>query len=103
LYSGLEVLSRNINRRQTDLKYFEFGTVYSKAESGYAESRRLAIFLSGKKTAESWLEPAKSFGFSDLYASVENILLTLNVDLGEVSMVEEAPFEYALQLKLGGG
>jgi len=41
-------------------------------------------FLSGKKNCRSWLEPAKSFSaFSDLYASVENILLTLNVDLGE--------------------
>ncbi len=101
LYSGLEVLSRNINRRQTDLKYFEFGTVYSKSESGYNESRRLAIFLSGKKTAESWLEPSKEFAFADLFATVENILLSLNIDLGEVSMIETAPFEYALQLKLG--
>ncbi|MFT4860339.1 MAG: phenylalanyl-tRNA synthetase beta chain [Algoriphagus sp.] len=101
LYSGLEVLSRNINRRQTDLKYFEFGTVYNKVEIGYAESRRLAIFLSGKKTTESWIEPSKNFAFSDLYATIENILLTLNIDLGEVSMVEGAPFEYALQLKLG--
>jgi len=101
LYSGLEVLARNINRRQTDLKYFEFGTVYSKAEGGYVESRKLAIFLSGKKSAESWIEPTKSFAFADLYATVETILLILNIDLGEMSMVERAPFEYGLQLKLG--
>jgi phenylalanyl-tRNA synthetase beta chain len=101
LYSGLEVLSRNINRRQTDLKYFEFGTVYHKTESGYAEGKRLAIFLSGKRSGESWIEPSKNFAFSDLYATVENILLTLNIDLGEVSMIESAPFEYALQLKVG--
>lgn len=45
LFSGLEVLAHNINRRQTDLKCFEFGTVYQKkAEGGYKESRRLAIF-----------------------------------------------------------
>ena len=101
LYSGLEVLSRNINRRQTDLKYFEFGTVYSKTESGYSESRKLALFLSGKKSAESWIEPAKSFGFADLYATVENILLMLNIDLGAVTMIEQPPFEYGLQIKLG--
>jgi phenylalanyl-tRNA synthetase beta chain len=100
LYSGLEVLSRNINRRQTDLKYFEFGTVYNKATSGYSEGKRLAIFLSGKKSGESWIEPSKNFAFSDLYATVENILLTLNIDLGEVSVIETAPFEFALQLKL---
>lgn len=101
LYSGLEVLARNINRRQTDLKYFEFGTVYSKAESGYVESRKLALFLSGKKSAESWIEPSKSFAFADLYATVENILLILNIDLGEMSVIDHSPFEYGLQLKLG--
>ncbi|MDG1279341.1 MAG: phenylalanine--tRNA ligase subunit beta [Algoriphagus sp.] len=101
LYSGLEVLARNINRRQTDLKYFEFGTVYGKAESGYVESRKLALFLSGKKSAESWIEPAKSFAFADLYATVENILLILNIDLSEMSVIDNAPFEYGLQLKLG--
>ncbi|MEP0713930.1 MAG: phenylalanine--tRNA ligase subunit beta, partial [Algoriphagus sp.] len=101
LYSGLEVLARNINRRQTDLKYFEFGTVYQKTVEGYAESRRLSIFLSGKKTAESWLEPTKAFSFADIYSTVEGILEKLNIAAGEISMVEAAPFAYGLKIMLG--
>ncbi|MDR7129050.1 phenylalanyl-tRNA synthetase beta chain [Algoriphagus sp. 4150] len=101
LYSGLEVLARNINRRQTDLKYFEFGTVYHKSEEGYAESKRLSLFLTGKKTAESWVEPTKGFAFTDLYATVEGILEKLNVQPGDLTMVETAPYAYGLKIMLG--
>lgn len=101
LFSGLEVLARNINRRQTDLKTFEFGTVYQKSEEGYQEGRRLGIFLSGNKSSESWLEPARPFAFADLYATVEKLLEKLNISIGDISMVESAPFDYGLKLMLG--
>lgn len=102
LFSGLEVVAHNINRRQTDLKCFEFGTVYQKkAEGGYKESRRLAIFQSGNRSSESWVEPAKPFGFTDLYATVTRIFERLNVEASEVEVIESAPFAYGLSLKLG--
>jgi phenylalanyl-tRNA synthetase beta chain len=101
LFSGLEVLAHNINRRQTDLKCFEFGTVYQKATEGYKEGRRLAIFHSGNRSSESWIEPERAFGFSDIYATVERILERLNLDLGQVSMKESVPLAYGLTLKLG--
>jgi phenylalanyl-tRNA synthetase beta chain len=102
LFSGLEVVAHNINRRQTDLKCFEFGTIYQKkAEGGYKESRRLAIFQSGNRSSESWVEPAKPFGFTDLYATVSRILERLNVEASEVEVMETAPFAYGLSLKLG--
>ncbi len=102
LFSGLEVVAHNINRRQTDLKCFEFGTIYQKkAEGGYKESRRLAIFQSGNRSSESWVEPAKPFGFTDLYATVTRILERLNVEVSEVEVIETAPFAYGLSLKLG--
>ena len=102
LFSGLEVVAHNINRRQTDLKCFEFGTVYQKkSEGGYKESRRLAIFQSGNRSSESWVEPTKPFAFTDLYATVTRILERLNVEASEVEVMETAPFAYGLSLKLG--
>jgi len=101
LFNGLEVLAHNINRRQTDLKCFEFGTVYQKTTEGYKEGRRLAIFHSGNRSSESWIESEKPFGFSDLYMTVERILERLNIEVGQVSMIESAPFSYGLTLKLG--
>ncbi|MBN7811312.1 phenylalanine--tRNA ligase subunit beta [Algoriphagus sp. H41] len=101
LFSGLEVLAHNINRRQTDLKCFEFGTVYQKTAEGYKEGRRLAIFHSGNRSSESWIEPERAFGFADIYATVERILERLNIEVGQVAMKESAPFTYGLTLKLG--
>ncbi|MDA1268509.1 MAG: phenylalanine--tRNA ligase subunit beta [Bacteroidetes bacterium] len=102
LFSGLEVLAYNINRRQTDLKCFEFGTVYQKkAEGGYKESRRLAILLSGNSSSESWIAPAKPFAFSDVYATVTQILERVHVEASQVEVIETAPFSYGLSLKLG--
>ncbi|MCH7399836.1 phenylalanine--tRNA ligase subunit beta [Belliella sp. DSM 107340] len=101
LFTGLEVLSHNINRRQKDLKLFEFGSVYFKEGESYREEKRLSIFLTGEKTAESWLEPSKEVQFPDLYAVVELILEKLNIDNTSVEIVHESPFDYALQINLG--
>lgn len=101
LFSGLEVLAHNINRRQTDLKCFEFGTVYKKTEEGYKEGRRLAIFHSGNRSAESWLEPAKPFGVADMFATVERFLSRLNIQISKAAKIEEAPFEVGLRLMIG--
>ncbi|MCH7413690.1 phenylalanine--tRNA ligase subunit beta [Belliella sp. R4-6] len=101
LFTGLEVLSHNINRRQKDLKLFEFGSVYFKEGESYREEKRLSIFLTGEKTAESWLEPSKEVQFPDLYAVVELILEKLNIDNTTVEIVHESPFDYALQINLG--
>lgn len=101
LFSGLEVLSHNINRRQKDLKFFEFGTVYSKEGDAYREGRKLALFLTGEKTAESWVSPSRAVVFSDLYSVVEVILDKLNIDQVQVEIVHDTPFDYALKLSLG--
>ena len=101
LFSGLEVLAHNINRRQKDLKLFEFGTVYFKEADGYREEKRLALYLTGDKTAESWVVPSKAVAFPDIYSVVELILEKMGIDTSEVQVVHEAPFDYALQINLG--
>jgi len=101
LFSGLEVLAHNINRRQKDLKIFEFGTAYFKESVGYREEKRLALYLTGDKASESWLMPSSTVGFADLYAVVELILEKLNIDGYAMEIVHDAPFEYALKLTLG--
>lgn len=101
LFSGLEVLAHNINRRQKDLRVFEFGTVYSNTPDGYAEGRKIALFLTGDKAAESWLEPSKKLSFTDLYSAVEVIIEKLGISNVSVDIIHEAPYDYALQLKLG--
>ncbi|MFH1937659.1 MAG: phenylalanine--tRNA ligase subunit beta, partial [Bacteroidota bacterium] len=61
LYGGLESIVYNLNRKASDLLFFEMGTVYSLAGAkssdplpGYHEEQRLALFLTGRKAVESW-------------------------------------------------
>src|SRR5690606_11010746 len=101
LFTGLEVLAYNINRRQKDLKFFEFGSTYFKQEEGYREEKHLSLFLTGNKADESWLEPSKSVAFPDLYSIVEDLVEKLNLGQPTVEIVHEAPFDYALTISLG--
>lgn len=63
LFSGLEAVSYNINRRNSDLKLFEFGKTYHKLPSGYDEPKHLTLFLTGNKTTESWANKQKPTDF----------------------------------------
>ncbi|HLU89017.1 MAG TPA: phenylalanine--tRNA ligase subunit beta [Cyclobacteriaceae bacterium] len=102
LYTGLEVLARNINRRQKDLKFFEFGTVYAKAGEGYKEEKHLSLFLTGNRGRETWLEPSKAVSFPDIYAVVEDLMEKLNMDEPTISGEYGLPFEYSLHFRLSG-
>jgi phenylalanyl-tRNA synthetase beta chain len=73
LFSGLEAVSYNINRRNGDLKLFEFGKTYHKLPSGYDEPKHLTMFVSGNRNEESWAitqKPSDFFLFKGYVASV---------------------------------
>jgi len=63
LFSGLEAISYNINRRNTDLKLFEYGKTYHKQPSGYVETKHLALFLTGNKQKDTWTNPSTPTNF----------------------------------------
>jgi len=54
LFSGLETIAYNLNRKQSDLKFFEFGKTYQKLKSGYQENNRLCFYLTGNKSKPHW-------------------------------------------------
>ena len=63
LFSGLEVVSYNINRKNSDLKLFEFGKSYQKLLSGSSEKKHLSLFLTGNSPNENWTNPQKQSDF----------------------------------------
>ncbi|WP_114751661.1 phenylalanine--tRNA ligase subunit beta [Pleomorphovibrio marinus] len=102
LYTGLESVSYNINRRQRDLRLFEFGTVYRKEGERFLESKRLSFFLTGNRHLENWRSPSEGVVFADLYQVVEGLLVKLNIQEYEVFPVEsEEPFVYSLSIRVG--
>jgi phenylalanyl-tRNA synthetase beta chain len=80
LYSGLESIAYNINRKNNALKFFEFGKSYHKYESGYQEQKHFSILITGNRTQESWISPSKTSDFFYLKGILKSILNRLGID-----------------------
>ncbi len=102
LISGLEAILHNQNRQQTQLRLFEFGYSYRKAEKGYDEAGHLTLFLTGKRWEESWLTDEKAdSNFYTLKAYVENVLRRLGIENYQQSEQHDEPFAYGLHYHRG--
>ncbi len=93
LFGGMESISHNINRRNADLKLYEFGNCYyfnaenkndADALAPYSEDYRLGIWLTGDKHAQSWAVPEQSTTVYELKAYVENILRRLGIKTANI-------------------
>ncbi len=79
LFSGLEAVSYNINRRKSDLKFFEFGKTYHQTDKSRIERKRLSLFLTGNRYGDSWAVAEKRTDFYYLKSVVTNILQRLGI------------------------
>ncbi|WP_151087639.1 phenylalanine--tRNA ligase subunit beta [Hymenobacter baengnokdamensis] len=78
LHSGLEVVRHNLNRRQRDLKLYEFGKTYQRTAAGkYAEKTILGLWLTGAASAETWQHPTRKTTFHDAAGAVQQVLAAL--------------------------
>ncbi len=99
LYSGLEAIAYNQNRRNADLKLYEFGKVYSVDEDKYIETQRFAIFLAGADRSEQWNQKVKPVSFYNLKAIVDGIIAKLNINDAVVEDATCKKLAYGLQYK----
>ena len=97
LFGGLETLAYNINRKQADLKLFEFGKTYQTidAEFKYAETKHLTLFVTGRKYNENPFGENNKVDFSYLKASIEAILHKLAISF-KITELTDANFAYGL-------
>ena len=100
LFSGLEVIAHNSNRRQRDLKLFEFGKTYHHLDGKYVEKERLSVFLTGNIQGESWLEKSREVVFHDLASSVSQILSAMKIRNVEKQDADSTIFQYGQTLTL---
>ena len=96
----LENTAYNINRKNPDIKFFEFGKIYHKRET-YEERKQLAILVSGREKSENWLQQKSATDFYFLKGYVNVLLGKLNLELEEKSL-EDSRFSDALELVSNG-
>lgn len=101
-FSGLEALRHNINRKQKNLKFFEFGRTYKKEGESYKDQAQLALFMSGALSDEHWKAGKEEVAFADLSSAVHKVLYSFNV--GEIASepTNNQVFGYGLDLKANG-
>ena len=92
LFSGLEAVSFNINRRNTDLKLFEFGKTYHKLPSGFDEPKHLSLFTTGNRLDESWTNTQKPSDFFLFKGYVISVLSRLGINNYQTKPIENDVF-----------
>jgi len=99
LFGGLENIARNINRKNADLKFYEFGNCYyynaenkkeGEALSAYSEDFHLGLWLTGNKRAQSWVAAEEKSTVYELKAFVENVFARLGFTMRKLVVGEYA-------------
>ena len=114
LFGGLESIVRNANRKNADLKFFEFGNCYyydeerrnpEKSLAAYSEDCHLGLWVTGKKVTNSWAHADENSSVYELKAYVENIFARLGVAMRGlvVGVLADDVFATALSVQTRGG
>src|SRR6478736_62215 len=101
LFTGLEVCSHNINRRQKDLKVYEFGKIYWKSEGKYHEQERLALYITGNFETENWQNKTKSVTYHDLAQQVAHIIEKSAIKEVKEEKLNDVLFDYGMKIFKG--
>lgn len=101
LFSGLEAVSHNINRRQLNLKFFEFGKTYHSFKDSREEHKHLSLLITGNKNTERWNAEKKTSDFFYLKGSVDALMSRLGISRARTSPIKNDVFSEGLSLSLG--
>ncbi len=113
LFNTLEAVELNVNRRNGDLKIYEFGNCYyfneaaaseESALAQYSESYRLAIAVTGAASHTSWRAKGESSSYFTLREMVERVLSRFGIDIYALreESVSNGLFSEAQAFKLNG-
>lgn len=114
LFGGLESIMRNVNRKQSNLRFFEFGNCYKYVAEqdnqedpikAYQQAYHLGLWVTGKRVEGSWAHADEPSSFDELNAYVQNIFTRIGVPSGML-VTEKSDnniFSHGLTIKNRGG
>ena len=102
IFSGLNALVYNINRRNRDLRFFEFGRTYLKvAQEGVSKIKEksvLGIWITGNSQSETWSQKSRQVAFNDIYQVIHQVFDAMKVYKTESAETSDPRFEYGLEI-----
>jgi phenylalanyl-tRNA synthetase beta chain len=101
LETGLETITHNLNRKNSNLRFFEFGKTYSTDGVGsYTEKNHLSLLITGSKTESSWNNKAQKADFYFVKGVVEKISTLAGLTIGEIVITENDNLSSAIEIKI---
>lgn len=97
LQPALESVAYNQNRKNTDLKFYEFGKTYHLIDGKYVERPRLLLLQSGAKQTEQWNHSNQNVSFYTLKGTVEAVLNRLGLANYQTAELADDNFAYGLK------
>jgi phenylalanyl-tRNA synthetase beta chain len=100
LQTGLEVIAYNINRKNTDLKLYEFGKTYHTTGVGnYEEKIHVAIYTSGIVNEAGWQQKDSKADFYFVKGLCEKIFANAGIKNISIEIASDEDLEYGITLK----
>jgi len=101
IFGMLETIVYNQNRQKSDLKLFEFGSIYGKSKEEYIQTNQLAIAITGKREPENWSNNDKAVSFFTLKGIFESLLKRFGlISLEETNLGDNSLFSEGISLHI---
>ncbi len=97
LQPALESVAYNQNRKNSDLKLYEFGKTYHLINEQYVERPRLLVLISGAKQSEQWNHVTTPSTFYNLKAAVDAVIGRLGLSNYQSEEIKDENFAYGLK------
>ncbi len=98
LFSGLNAIQYNINRKNRDVKVFEFGRTYFNASLDsnvkVKENKVLSIWMTGNTHSESWAQKSNALSFQNLNQAVSLVLSQMRISKPEAVVTKNEIFAF---------
>ena len=101
LETGLESIAHNLNRKNNDLKFFDFGKTYKTSGPGrFHETEHLCLYITGSANETSWRQPAIKSDFYFLKGVVVSLLKLLGLQPGDFENFTNKKLHSALEIRI---
>jgi len=103
LETGLESIAYNLNRKNNDLKFFDFGKTYSTTGSGkYHETEHLCLYITGNVQEDSWRNKSRKTDLYFLKGMVMALMKLLGMQADSFGAFTHKKLYPALQIRING-
>ena len=103
LQTALEVISFNTNRKNNNLRFFEFGKTYSTTGVGqYKEDAHLSLYLTGQLGDTQWKEATRPTDIYYLKGVVSSLLNALGIKTDSFESVDSKELETGIAAFFNG-